>query len=245
MESGRGCEICYYWSQSIGTSKARNLALQIARHEYLVIIDDDMFVAKDWLTNLVKGLIEGGRKCAASGKVLPAQISAGRFTPSTRMDDKPAQYEGRVGKDVLWSNNMVLHRSVLAEVGFFDERMGPGTQFPAGEDNDYGFRVLEAGYQILYLPSAVVYHRDWRLQKDYIRLRWKYGVGRGAYYAKYFSLSDQYQFRRMLQDIRKHLFSSFNKNQRDGLITYGDLVLAVGILIGACRWLVHYGWAHQ
>src|ERR1044071_6757641 len=48
MGPQRGCEICYHWNQSAGTSKARNLALRFARYEYLVIIDDDLFVAKAW-----------------------------------------------------------------------------------------------------------------------------------------------------------------------------------------------------
>lgn len=242
MEACRGCKISYHWSQSIGTSKARNLALQMAQYEYLVIIDDDVFVASDWLANLVQGLAGESTKCVVSGKVLPAGISDSSFAPSTRTDDEPAQYQGRIGKDVLWSNNMAMRRSVLKDVGLFDERMGPGTRFPAGEDNDYGFRVLEAGYKILYFPSAVVYHRDWRPNKDFIPLRWKYGIGRGAYYAKNFSFHDRYQFNRMINDIRNHLHLSFQRGHPDWLKTYGDLVLAGGILLGACGWLVLYGW---
>jgi hypothetical protein len=45
----------------------------------------------------------------------------------------------------------------------------------------------------------------------------------------------------MIDDIRKHLLPSFYKDHRDWLKIYGDLVLAGGILIGACRWLSHYG----
>ena len=136
-----------------------------------------------------------------------------------------------------------MHRSVLSDIGLFDERMGPGTPFHAGEDNDYGFRLLEAGYQILYLPSAVVYHRDWRLKNEYIGLRWKYGVGRGAYYAKYLSLRDRYQLGRMMSDIQRHLLPALYKGHGDWLKVYGDLALAGGIFVGACRWLTSYGGA--
>jgi GT2 family glycosyltransferase len=213
----------------------------MARYEYLVIIDDDVLVASDWLANLIQGLINGGTKCAVSGKVLASGSSDDNFTPSTKTDDKPARYAGRTGKDVLWSNNMAMPRSAINDIGFFDERLGPGTDFPAAEDNDYGFRLLEAGYQILYLPSAIVYHRDWRLKKDYVNLRWKYGVGRGAFYAKYFSLHDRYNFNRMIRDMRNHVLSSLYNARRDGLKSYGDLALVGGILVGACRWLAHYG----
>src|SRR5215212_530774 len=68
MKSFRGCEIRYCWSQSVGTSKARNLALQIARYEHIVIIDDDVLVASDWLANLIGGLVDGGTKSVVSGR---------------------------------------------------------------------------------------------------------------------------------------------------------------------------------
>ena len=80
-KSFRGCDICYFWSQSIGTSKARNLALQIARYEHLAIVDDDVLVTGDWLSNLIGGLVSGGIKCVVSGKVLPAGTSDGCFAP--------------------------------------------------------------------------------------------------------------------------------------------------------------------
>ncbi len=245
MKPQRGCEICYHWDQSVGASKARNLGIRLAMYEYLVITDDDLFVAKDWLINFVQGLMNAGTKTVASGRVLASGTSEDRFTPSTTTEDKPARYGGRIWKDVLWSNNMALHRSVIDDIGFFDERLGPGTAFPAAEDNDLCFRLLEAGYQIIYVPSAVVYHRDWRPKKDYINLRWKYGVGRGAYYAKYFSWHDRYTFTRMTRDVREHIASCFHSLRNDTLKSYGDLVLAGGILFGTCGWLMRYGFPRK
>lgn len=245
MSPQRGCEICYHWNQSVGVSKARNLGLRLARYEVLVITDDDLFVAKDWLINFVQGLMNAGAKSVASGRVLASGTSEDRFTPSTTTEEKPAQYKGRIWKDVLWSNNMAMSRSVIDDIGFFDERLGPGTAFPAAEDNDYGFRLLEAGYQIIYIPSAVIYHRDWRPKKDYISLRWKYGVGRGAYYAKYFSWHDRYTFIRMIRDVREHIAACFHSIRGDRLKSHGDLVLAGGILFGTCGWLLRYGFVRK
>jgi GT2 family glycosyltransferase len=240
MRPYRGCEIRYCWSQSTGTSIGRNIAIRMARYENLVIIDDDVFVSPDWLPTLIRGMINNKPKCVVSGQVLASKTSEGGFAPSTKTAVQPEMHEGRVWKDVLWSNNMALPRSAVEDVGFFDERLGPGTAFPAAEDNDYGFRLLEADYRIHYIPAAIVFHRDWRPKKDYLQLRWKYGVGRGGFYAKYFSLRDRYNFHRMLADLRVHLISSLYKIRHDPLKAYGDLVLAVGILVGAGCWLVRY-----
>jgi hypothetical protein len=51
----------------------------------------------------------------------------------------------RVDRDPLITLNMGMHQEVVALAGGFDERLGPGTPYPAGEDNDFGFRALEAG----------------------------------------------------------------------------------------------------
>src|SRR5205823_6583384 len=89
-------------------------------------------------------------------------------------------------------------------VGDFDDDLGPGARFPASEDSDLGFRLLEAGYHIHYIPEAVLYHRAWRSNSDYLPLRWSYGVGRGAFYAKHLRLDDRYIMRRMIRDVRIH-----------------------------------------
>lgn len=237
----RGCDIRYCLSGSVGVSLARNTAMRMARYETLAIIDDDVIVQKGWLSALIAGMLEGGPKCAVSGKVLDTKSSEDGFAPSTMTDDEPALYQGRVGRDVLWSNNMAMPKRVIGDVGYFDERLGPGTMFPAAEDNDYGFRLLEAGYRIAYLPSAAVYHRDWRPRKDYLNLRWKYGVGRGAFYAKYFSLVDRYSLNRMVRDISNHLLSVPSGIRHDRLKVYGDFALVVGMIAGAGKWLMRYG----
>jgi cobaltochelatase CobN len=96
---------------------------------------------------------------------------------------------------------MAIRRETLREVGGWDERLGAGTSFPAAEDNDLGFRLLEAGYRIAYHPEAVAWHRAWRAERDYLPLRWAYGRGQGAYYAKHAALSDAYMVRRFGADL--------------------------------------------
>ena len=57
---------------------------------------------------------------------------------------------------------------VFEQVGGFDARLGAGSRFPAADDNDLGFRLLKAGYEIVYAPEPVVYHRAWRPASEYL-----------------------------------------------------------------------------
>ena len=55
-------------------------------------------------------------------------------------------------------SNMAFRRCALPIQRFFDERLGRGAPFEIGEES-YAFAwLLEHGYRVVYLPSAVVYH---------------------------------------------------------------------------------------
>jgi GT2 family glycosyltransferase len=184
LATDRSCEIRYLWTQSVGLSRGNNTGIASSRNDILVFTHDDVLVTPSWYLTLVQTLVEAGRRAVVTGQVLPTpQEQTGSFVQTVRVSDVPALYKGRIGTDVLIPFNMAMYRSAVDEIGDFDERLGPGTSFPAAEDNDYGFRLLEAGYRIIYVPDALLYHRAWRSKRDYLPLRWSYGRGQGAFYA--------------------------------------------------------------
>jgi hypothetical protein len=129
-----------------------------------------------------------------------------------------------------------MRRSVIAEVGLFDEHLGPGTPFPGAQDNDFGFRLLEAGYRIVYEPSAVAYHRAWRARGDYLPLSWSYGRGQGAFYGKYLSFRDRYMLGRMWKDVRRHVLLFVREVLRHPHTAAGHLVYVGGVVSGTAGW---------
>ena len=131
---------------------------------------------------------------------------------------------------------MAAHRSAFETVGGFDERLGAGGDFPAADDNDFGFRLLEAGYRIVYAPQAVVYHRAWRGKEEYMPMRWKYGRGKGGFYTKYISLKDPHILKRMIWDIVQRILVFPHRLCREPRRACGDLVYILGILSGAIQW---------
>ena len=45
------------------------------------------------------------------------------------------------------------------EIGLMDVALGPGTATGVGEDSYLLYRIVRAGYTVVYEPSAVVWHR--------------------------------------------------------------------------------------
>jgi O-antigen biosynthesis protein len=237
LKSDRSCEIRYLWTHSVGLSRARNTGIAAARHAILAIIDDDMLVESAWFGSLIRALLNAGERAVVTGRVLPtvAEVPGG-FVPTFMPSQVPAVYEGRIGTDVLAGGHMAARRSIFDAVGGFDERLGAGADFPAADDNDLGFRLLEAGYRIIYAPEAVLYHRAWRGKGEYMAMRWSYGRGKGGYYGKYLGRKDGLMLCRMSRDILHRVFRFPLLVWLDPRRACGDLVYIAGILSGTTRW---------
>jgi GT2 family glycosyltransferase len=240
-----GCDVRYLWSPSQGLSRARNEGAAAARHEILVYCDDDMRASASWIGALVGALAEAGPDAAASGKVVAGAPEAkDGFTPAVAPGDEPLVYSGRLDIDVLAGCNMGMYRSAFDNLGGFDERLGAGARYPAAEDNDFGFRLLEGGYRILYVPEAIMYHRAWRAGPDYPRVRWQYGRGKGGFYAKHLSSSDGHMLRRARKDVARRLLRLPRVVWRSPRLAAGDALYTLGIFAGGTSWLISNGRAH-
>ncbi len=154
------CEIRYVWSPERGLSRGRNLGIATARHDIIAFLDDDMFVPPAWFGTLIRALVAAGTDTVVTGRVIAGEEEAdGAFAPSTSPDAVARTYRGRIGRDVLLPHNMAMYRTAIEAVGPFDARLGVGSDFPSSEDNDFGYRLLEHGFAIAYVPDAVLIHR--------------------------------------------------------------------------------------
>lgn len=239
LVTDRPCEIRYLWNRSVGLSRANNTGIAKARYDLIVFTQDDILVTPTWFGVLVRSLLEAQPRTVVTGKVLPGgEEAGGGFAPSTKSDEQIEVYEGRIASDVLYVQNMAIFRSAFDEIGGFDPDLGPGTPFPAAEDNDFAFRLLEAGYRIVYNPNAVIYHRAWRSEDEYLWLHWNYGRGQGAFYSKYFSLRDRHMIRRMAGNLPGYVLRFPFRIFRDRHQAYRDMLYVAGLLYGAVRWQI-------
>ncbi|HEV2786133.1 MAG TPA: glycosyltransferase, partial [Solirubrobacteraceae bacterium] len=235
---GGGVDIVHLQLHSVGVSRARNAAIAAARHDVLVFTDDDVLVERDWLIRLVEPLLAAPPRRATTGAVLAAQTDG--FIPSLTQRTQPEVFSGRPFCDPLFSNNMALCRTAFQDVGTFDERFGAGAVFSNAEDNDLGYRLLEAGYEIAFVPDAIVYHRGGRRGRALARLDWSYGRGQGAFYAKHMSWSDRHMLRRMGRNSAYRLRRLAPALRGDrGALREG--IYLAGLVTGALGWARRYG----
>jgi GT2 family glycosyltransferase len=239
LTSCSGCTVRYHWSRTVGASRARNEGARAARNELVAFLDDDVVVAPDWFGTMIQTLSRFGPRAVVTGRVLAATAELrGGFAPSTNADSASVVYSGPRCEGVLYSATMALDRSVFGEIGWFDERLGPGTRFPAAEDNDFCFRLLSARYDIVHEARAAIYHRAWRSPDAYLPLRWNYGRGQGAFYAKHVYGEPSFVKGCMLANMRGHLARFIGRLRNDRHLDLGELAYSFGVLVGFGQWLL-------
>lgn len=161
-----------------GASRARNAGWRAATSGLVAFLDDDVRVAPGW-RDAVGAAVEGVD--FACGRVAVPPSQAGVERPVAVTPDVPETLLDSTSQEVLGvSANLVVRREVLAAVGGFDERLGPGTWFCAAEDVELLDRLLADGHVGRYAPALLAHHEQWRDRRALLRLDWGYGKGAGA-----------------------------------------------------------------
>jgi glycosyltransferase involved in cell wall biosynthesis len=216
-----------------GVSKARNLGWQQARHDHIAFVDDDIRVQPGWADALATALAAHPQAAFVSGRI-DVPEGQGTLALTVKTDAEVQEFDHRSGGVIGHSANLGLHRAVLAAVGGFDETMGPGSRWPAGEDPDLLDRVLATGAHGWYAPDAAAHHEHWRRVRQYVVLQHRYGIGSGARLAKLIR-TDRVRFRVVLvDDLWRWGFASVGRElaKRDWLRAAGSVLRVVGMLRG-------------
>src|SRR5437868_5817898 len=219
-----------------GLSAARNHGARRAQSEVVAFCDDDMRVTRGWLRALAEPVLSESR-LVTTGSVERDPEDAGGIVPALVLEPEPAVHTARGPRDVLAGGNMAMRASDLEALGGFDERLGPGSHFPAAEDNDLGLRLLTSGYTIRYEPAALVYHRAWRRSASYPVVRWRYGRGKGAFYAKNSSPGDRHGRQRAAADLGARA-RRLPKVLHRPIYAAGEVLYAAGVVVGGVEWLL-------
>lgn len=217
-----------------GVSKARNVGWQQARHDQVAFVDDDIRVRPGWATAMSTALAAHPDAAFVSGRIdLPE--GQGTLALTVKDDADEQEFDRRSGGVIGHSANLGMHRPVLAEVGGFDETMGPGSRWPAGEDPDLLDRVLATGAHGWYAPDAAAYHEHWRRVRQYVVLQHRYGIGSGARLAKLVR-TDRVRFRVVfVDDVWRWGVASVGRElfKRDWLRAAGSVLRVLGMVRGA------------
>jgi GT2 family glycosyltransferase len=134
-------------SHGRGPAAARNAGARAAHSEWIVFLDDDVIVPPEWGRLLASDLAEARSSTAA--------IQGHIEVPLPR-DRRPTDWERNVKglEKARWATaDMAYRRSVLMELGGFDERFSHAYR----EDTDLGLRTVRAGYSIELGRRCVVH----------------------------------------------------------------------------------------
>jgi GT2 family glycosyltransferase len=168
-------------SEVRGVAAARNTGLEAAAHDLVLMTDDDCTVAPDWV-GLGSRLAGADPRVIVTGRVLATGDDSA--VPSTIAGLERHDYTGTARYFVLYTGNMAMNRTEVLAVGGFDEAL------PTAEDNDLCYRWLTSGRRLIYEPSMVVWHNDWRSPEELELVYASYCRGQGAVYAKHISAGD-------------------------------------------------------
>ena len=142
-------QVSYLYQQNTGVSAARNLGIKQAKGNWIALLDSD----DQWLpTKLEKQL--AAIEDDTSIKIIHTNETWIRNAKQVNQMDKHKKQGGWIFKHclplcVISPSSVMLHKSVLKEVGLFDESL------PACEDYDLWLRVC-AKYQVHYLEEPLI-----------------------------------------------------------------------------------------
>jgi glycosyltransferase involved in cell wall biosynthesis len=174
-----------------GQCYARNCGIRAARGELLAWTDDDCRVSKQYVADLVKHdgtdtelVLRGGRVELGDPTDLPLSIKTHNVSQRWHKQRDPQKAGDLI--TALIGANMTMRRALVERVGLFDERFGPGSSLPGGDDIDYIYRAYLAGAIVEYVPDMVVFHHHGRKTVPVgNRLVRNYVTACGGLYAKY------------------------------------------------------------
>ncbi len=102
-------------------------------------------------------LVSNPEKRIIGGRVELGDATDIRFTIKVSRVGERLEGVTHPGSFVLGCN-MIVPRSVLDELGPFDERFIAGARYRSGEDTDMLYRAHRRGIPVEYVPDMVVHH---------------------------------------------------------------------------------------
>lgn len=150
--------------ENTGFCRAVNEGIRAARTPYVILLNNDTVVEKDFVANLEKVMEENPEYFSFSSKMLcmkePEVIDdAGDFYCAlgwafARGKGKEAsRYTVKDKVFAACGGASIYRREVFGKIGYFDEQ-----HFAYLEDIDIGYRARLYGYLNGYCPGAIVYH---------------------------------------------------------------------------------------
>ena len=138
-----------------GVAIARNTGWQHSKGKFVAYTDDDCIVNPYWIKRLVVALESNNAK-GAGGPVIYLHPEAipkyYRGTPFGTLDLGDKQRLLKKGENLITAN-MLIDAEIFKKIEFWEALI-----YNDSEDAEFCRSVLDAGYNLLYVPDASIYH---------------------------------------------------------------------------------------
>lgn len=179
-----------------GSSIALQSAIDTITGEYLVVLNDDILVTENWLSNMIKFLEKNDNGYPLCGS-FRIKSPTGEELPQGYVYGK---YIGR--KDnFLYAQFPCIKLTTLLEIGNWNKNRGYHNHYV---DPDLGMRVWNAGGRVLACPDAWIIHLIDRSEYGWKKRMDKYGSKDEKLFHKYWNNSEI--FRKTIEIFTKYLY---------------------------------------
>ncbi len=157
--------------KNLGFAGGNNLGIKISSGDYLFLINNDAFLFDDSILKLVDFMDKNRKAAAASPKIYfpgePKVIQYAGFTPMSRitlrnrsigrgeMDN--GSYDSESQTFATHGAAMIVRREVVDRIGYMPEIF-----FLYYEEIDWCMNMKRQGYELWYVPSSSIVHKESR-----------------------------------------------------------------------------------
>ncbi len=180
-----------------GLAYARNAGFIASHGDILIATDDDVTVPPDWIEKLIMPFTRPD-VMVVNGNVLPIELEDASQQAFENYGGLGRGFEpleaGGAWYDLFphkpsptWSLGATANAAFRASIfhhpniGLMDEVLGPGMPSGVGEDTYVFYKVLKAGYTIIYNPKAFVWHKHRKTRQALERQLYSYSKGHVSY----------------------------------------------------------------
>ena len=169
-------DLHYYYKDNSGPGQSRNYGAERANGQWFIVLDSDVVLPADYLANANRELAEHpcdawGGADAAHPSFTPVQKAISYSMTSFFTTGGIRGGKAKLDKFYPRSYNMGISRDVYQKLGGF-------SKMRFGEDIDFSYRIVEAGYKTQLLPTAWVWHKRRTDFRKFFRQVYNSGIAR-------------------------------------------------------------------
>ena len=178
----------YYYKENSGPGQSRNYGAERANGEWLIVLDSDVVLPDGYIEAVDRNLEESeltNHKLQTSNIKVKSFGGPDAAHPSFTPVQKAISYSmtsffttggirgGKAKLDKFYprSFNMGIRRDVYLQLGGF-------SKMRFGEDIDFSYRIVEAGYRPQLIPEAWVWHKRRTDFRKFFRQVYNSGIAR-------------------------------------------------------------------